>query len=215
MKKIVTFIVVLFFNYESNSQIVDQYLDESVDVLNSILKKSCKHLFYKSEDKDSLSIYILNPYCKSDMVLENRTTVWIGGNNWYDENTVEVLFSKPVIYMNFFVHSINNDISGKEVLTDFKVFTVNDSNIVSSSKFYWLNKFPGSEDYSTVSMASHFDLNTNTLSATEGNCCKYTNGRVVISNKQPFNRVVFTHKVLENNPFGVILANFIRYKLPK
>lgn len=193
----------------------DDKIDEYV-LLNDMFRLTNKHCYYTSDDADSMEIYISKGSLGTQIEIFKQNQLLIGERTWEPGiSEITITYSKPIISTNFFFHSLNNDASGKEIITDFEVITPSDSNIISTSKLYWKNKFPFSEDYASMSLQTTFDSKTNTISATEGNCCKTTSGRIFIYNKTPFNRVKFKVIATEGTPFGVYLANAIRYELVK
>ena len=214
------FIVVLFVLIGCKStfefKVLDnEIIDESV-ILNDLFRLTNKHCYYTSDDSDSMEIYISKGTTSTQVEIFKQNQLLIGERTWEPGiSEIIITFSKPIIGTNFFFHSLNNDASGKEIITDFEIITENDRNITSSSRLFWKNKFPYSEDFSTMSLQTIFDPVSNTISATEGNCCKTASGRIFIENNIPFNKVKFKIIVTEGTPYGVYLANAIRYVLPK
>ncbi len=181
--------------------------------INSLQEGEKQYSFSGTIDNKPIKITITKTSVASQLMPANSENVWIGKNNAYVRYfTIAITFSEVVTSASFLLSHFNNDQTGDEQISKFRVFNSQEINLTSSSTFNWL-KGDASGDSSSLEAATEFDHKSKIVKASQGYGAEVASGLLVVSNNQGFTQFTFSYEVLEGTPNGFYLSGDIDISL--
>ncbi len=182
--------------------------------LNSLKEGQDRYTFLGKKDATDIQISISKRNEAAQLTPLNSEAVWIGKNNSYVRySDITITFSKPVTSASFSISELNNDETGDEEISKFRVLDKKGSNLTASSSFQWLTG-AASGNLNSIDQATEFDTESIMIKASYGYGASAASGRIVISNTKPFTQITFRHQVISGTPNGLYLTGDIDITFP-